>query len=259
MDLLKVHRRKSRLSDAAYIALNAGLAVALFAIIHISQAPWLAVLVMLLSKWRIFAVRPRFWFANLVANTVDIIVGLSVVVLLSAASSSLIAQVIITILYIVWLLFIKPRSKREIVAIQAGVAVFVGVTALSIISFSWDSALFVLVMWIIGYVAGRHVLGSYDEPHTVLYSLIIALIFAELGWIGFHWSMGYSVVGVGDIQLSQLALFTSLFCLVAERAYASYHRYGAVRRSDILLPTILTLAIVFTTYVFAVIFGSSAL
>ncbi len=179
--------------------------------------------------------------------------------LLSAASSSLIAQVIITILYIVWLLFIKPRSKREIVAIQAGVAVFVGVTALSIISFSWDSALFVLVMWIIGYVAGRHVLGSYDEPHTVLYSLIIALIFAELGWIGFHWSMGYSVVGVGDIQLSQLALFTSLFCLVAERAYASYHRYGAVRRSDILLPTILTLAIVFTTYVFAVIFGSSAL
>ena len=259
MDLLKVHRRKSRLNDVAYIALNAGLAVVLLGIVHISQAPWLAALIMLLSKWRIFAVRPRFWFANLVANTVDVIVGLSVVVLLAAANSSLLAQIVITILYIGWLLFIKPRSKHGFVAAQAGIAVFIGITALSIISFSWDAILFVLAMWVIGYVAGRHVLGSYDEPHTVLYSLIIALIFAELGWIGFHWSMGYSVVGVGDIQLSQLALFTTLFCLVAERAYVSYHKYGAVRRADILLPIILTLAITLTTYIFAVIFGSSAL
>ena len=259
MDLLKVHRRRSRLSDVAYISLNVGLAFALFAIVHFSQAPWLAGLVMLLSKWRIFAVRPRFWFVNLIANMVDITVGLSVVVLLSAAETSLLLQGVITALYIVWLLFIKPRSKREFVAVQAGVAVFVGITALSIISYTWDSALFVLAMWGIGYVAARHVLGSYEEPHTVLYSVIVACIFAELGWIGFHWMMAYPVLGLGEVQLSQLALFGILFCFVAERAYASYHRFGSVRRTDILPPIILTIAVMITTYVFAVLFGSSAL
>lgn len=259
MDLLKVHRRRSRLSDVAYISLNIAMALALFVIVHFSQAPLLAVLVMLLSKWRIFAVRPRFWFANLIANMVDIIVGVSTVILLTSAGDSLWLQVVITALYISWLLFIKPRSKREIVAIQAGVAVFVGVTALSIISYSWDSVFFVLAMWGIGYIAARHVLGSYDEPHTVLYSLIVGCIFAELGWIGFHWMMAYVITGFGQIQLSQLALFTTLFCLVADRAYASYHKHGVVRRTDILLPVILTGAVVVTTYIFALIFGTSAL
>lgn len=259
MDLLKIHRRRSRLSDAAYIALNIGLAAALFVIVHVSQAPWLAAMVMLLSKWRIFAVRPRFWFANLIANMVDIVVGLSVVVLLAAAEGSLVLQILVTVLYVGWLLFIKPRSKREFVAAQAGVAVFIGITALSIISYTWDPILFVAAMWGIGYIAARHVLGSYDEPHTVLYSLITGLIFAEFGWISFHWLMAYPVIGIGEIQLSQLALFATLFCFIAERAYASYHRYGSVRRADILPPVILTTAVIVTTYIFAVLFGSSAL
>lgn len=259
MDLLKIHRRRSRLSDVAYIILNIGLALTLFLIMYLSSATWLAVLAMLLSKWRILAVRPRFWFANLVANMVDIIVGLGVVVFLTAAQGSLWLQVAITILYIIWLLYVKPRSKREIVAVQAGVAVFVGVTALSIVSYSWDSVAFVLLMWGIGYVATRHVLGSYEEPHTVLYSLAVGVIFAELGWIGFHWLMAYQLPGSGNIQLSQLALFTTLFCFVAERAYASYHRYGAVRKVDILPAIILTASIVITVYIFAILFGTDAL
>lgn len=259
MDLLKIHRRRSRLSDVAYIILNIGLALTLFLIMYLSKEAVFAVLVVLLSKWRILAVRPRFWFANLVANMVDIIVGVGSVVFLAAADGSLWLQVGITILYIVWLLYIKPRSKREIVGLQAGVAVFVGVTALSIISYSWDSFFFVLAMWVIGYVATRHVLGSYDEPHNGLYSLAVGVIFAELGWIGFHWLMAYQLPGSGSIQLSQLALFTTLFCFVAERAYASYHRYGAIRRADILPAIILTASIIVTVYIFALLFGTDAL
>ena len=259
MDLLKVHRRRSRLSDIAYIILNVGMALALLGIMYVSSAVWLAILVVVVSKWRILAVRPRFWFANVVANMVDIIVGMGVVVFLAAAAGVTWLQVAVTVLYIVWLLYIKPRSKREIVALQAGIAVFVGVTALSIISFGWDSVFFVLAMWGIGYVATRHVLGSYDEPHTSLYSLIVGVVFAELGWIGFHWLMAYQLPGSGNIQLSQLALFTTLFCFVAERAYVSYHRHGAVRKVDVLPAIILTASIVITIYIFALLFGTDAL
>ncbi len=259
MDLLKMHKRRSRLSEIAYIVLNIGLAGMVFAIVYTANSPWLAIAAVLLSKWRVLAVRPRFWFANLIANMVDIIVGVSAVVLLVAAQGSVVAQIVITLLYVAWLLFIKPRSRRVYVALQALIAIMVGITALSLVSYSWDSIFFVLAMWGIGYVAARHVLGSYDEPHTTLYSMIVAFMFAEFGWVGFHWLMAYPLPGSGNIQLSQLALLTALLTFVAERAYASYYKYGTVRQADVLPSIILAVALGVVMLIFAQLFGTDAL
>ncbi len=259
MDFLKAHKRRSRLSESAYIALNVAMAITLLIIVLAVQSPWLAFGVVLLSKWRIFAVRPRFWFANLVANMVDIIVGVSMVILLYGASGYLWLQVGLTVLYTIWLLFIKPRSKRSLVAVQAAAAVFLGITALSMVSYSWDVVFFVAVMWIFGYVVARHVVGSYDEPMTEIYSLITGLLFAELGWIGYHWLIAYPLPGFGLVKFSQLALFVTLFCFVAERSYASYHKHGVVRKADILMPVMLTVSIMISVYVLALINGSDAL
>ncbi len=259
MDLLKIHRRRSRLSELVYILLNVGLAVTLLVIVAVIQSPWLAVAIVALSKWRAFAVRPRFWLANIVANMVDVIVGVSTVVLLNGANGSLWLQIIITALYSGWLLFIKPRSRRSYVAAQAGIAVFVGVTALSMVSYGWDVAAFVAVMWVIGYVSVRHVLGSYEEPLATVYALTGGAVVAELGWIGFHWLMAYPIPGFGEIRLSQLALFLTLFGLVAERAYASYHAHSRVRWADVMLPVLLTISIMFVTLILAVLNGSDAL
>lgn len=259
MDLLKAHKRRSRVSESAYVALNLGLAATLLVIVLAVQSPWLAIAIVLLSKWRTFAVRPRFWFANLVANMVDIVVGISTVILLYGASGSPWLQVVLAALYAGWLLFIKPRSKRVYVAYQAGIALFLGVTALSMVSFSWNIFFFVLIMWLIGYVTARHVLGSYDEPMTSIYSLVAGFIVAELGWVGFHWLMAYPIPGFGAIQFSQLALFVTLYALIAERAYASYHRHGEVRRADIMLPVLLTISIMVAVYILAILNGSDAL
>ena len=259
MDLLKMHKRRSRLSEVAYVVLNIGLAAMVFAIVYTANSPWLAIAAVLLSKWRVLAVRPRFWFANLIANMVDIIVGVSAVVLLVAAQGGVVAQIIITLLYVVWLLFIKPRSRRVYVALQALIAIMVGITALSLVSYSWDSIFFVLAMWGIGYVAARHVLGSYEEPHTTLYSMIVAFMFAEFGWLGFHWLMAYPLPGSGNIQLSQLALLTALLTFVAERAFASYHKYGTVRQADVLPSIILAVALGVVMLIFAQLFGTDAL
>ena len=181
------------------------------------------------------------------------------VVFLNAANGSFWLQAAIGTLYIGWLLIVKPRSKRSFMAAQAGVAVFAGISALSIISYSWDAFFFVFFVWGIGYVASRHVLSSYEEPHITLYSLIGGFILAELGWISFHWLMAYPLPGFGQIQFSQFALFATLLGLIAERAYASYHTYGKVRRAEILLPILLTAGIMVAMYVFAVIYGNDAL
>lgn len=250
MDLLKSHRRRSRLSDVLYIILNIALAVSLLVIIRYGQSPWLGVGIVLLSKWRTLAVKPRFWFANIIANMVDVIVGISYVTLLSSTGNALIPQAILTVLYIVWLLFIKPRSKKKYVALQAGIAIFVGVTALSIVSYSWDPFIFVAILWLIGYAAARHVLGGYDEPITTIYSLIAGLVFAEVGWVSYHWLFAYTIPGMGDIKIPQIAIILTLLSFVAERGYASYHKHGVIKRYDIILPVLLTVAVVLVLFVF---------
>ncbi len=250
MDLLRSHKRRSRLSDIAYVLLNLGLAVALLVTVRYGQSAWLAVGLVILSKWRALAVKPRFWFANIVANMVDVIVGVSMVVLLYAAGDSLGLQIFLTALYAGWLLLVKPSSRRHMVTLQAGIAVFLGVTALATLSYSWDSLFFTLFMWGIGYAAARHILGDYDEPMTSIYSLATGFLFAELGWISYHWLFAYAIPGAGDIKIPQIAIIVTLTGFAAERAYASNHKYGKVRRQDMILPATLTIAVIVVLLLF---------
>jgi hypothetical protein len=250
MELLRLPNKRSLFSEIIYIALNVALAVAVLGVVLAVESPYAAFLLILLSKWRVLAVRPRYWFANLQSNLVDLIVGLSIVVLLYAAGSVFAVQVIITILYIVWLLFIKPRSKRSFIAVQAGTATFMGVTALMMVSFGWPASLVIVLMWVIGYSAARHVLGSYEEAHISFYSLVWGLVFAELGWLLYHWSFAYALPGGGDIKLPQGALIALAVSFIAERAYASYEKHGSVHSNDMILPSLLSVSVILILLVF---------
>lgn len=250
MELLKFTKRRSLLSDVVYILLNIGLAVAILLIVWAIKSPLPAFLLVILSKWRVLAVRPRYWFANLQSNMVDIIVSLSVIVLLYAASGAVAAQIALTLLYIVWLLFIKPRSRRTFVAVQAAAAVFLGITALFSVSYDWPSSLVVLLTWLIGYSAARHVLGSYEESHMSFYSLLWGFVLAELGWLAYHWTFAYNLPGTGDIKLSQTAIIALALSFLAEQAYASHHRHGQVRFNDLMLPTLLTVSVIIVILAF---------
>ena len=244
MEFLKSSKRRSLVSELVYIALNVAFAIATLVIVLAIDSPLPAFALVLLSKWRILAVRPRYWFVNIQTNLVDIIVSLSLVILLYAAGGALAVQIILTALYIVWLLYVKPKSKKMFVAIQAGTAVFMGVTALMIVSYDWIASAVVLIMWLIGYSAARHVVSSYDEPHTSFYSLAWGFVFAELGWLGYHWTFAYTIPGAGDIKLSQIALITLAISFLAERLYRSYTRHGTVRSSDIVMPTLLSVSVI---------------
>lgn len=246
MDFLKVAKRRSFVSGLAYNALNVALAIAILVVVQTSGSPLPAFILVLLSKWRVLAVRPRYWFAHVQANLVDFIVSIGLVILLSAANTKegFWLQIIITILYIAWLLFLKPRSKRSLVVMQAGVAAFIGVTALYIVSFAWPVSVVVILMWLIGYSVARHVLSAYEETHVLFLSLLWGFVFAEFGWLAYHWAVGYAIPGLIGIKIPQIAIILLAISFVVERGYESYSRNKAIRMNDIILPLLLSVSII---------------
>lgn len=245
MKLLQRSKRRSRISDVAYVGLNIGLVLLILFAILSTQTVWLALILVLLSKWRIFAVRPRFWYANILANMVDVIVGASHVILLSVASGALWLQIVLSIAYALWMLTIKPQSKRIMIGVQAATAVFVGTTALAHVAYNTDASVFVIGMWVIGFVAARHVLMSYDEEQNrTALSLVWAFVMAELGWLGFHWLFAYTLPNSANLKFVQLALIATLLSFVAERTIASHYRHGRAQLSELVLPIAFSAALI---------------
>jgi len=245
MELLKSPHHRSRLSELAYIVMNVAAAVTILVLIVQFNNVWLSLLVVLLSKWRVFAVRPRYWMANLTANVVDIVVGVSHVLFVYSAAGALYAQIFMTVGYIVWLLFVKPRSKRIFVIAQAIAAVFVGTNALALVAYDSDPGVFVLGLWLLGFAAARHILLSYEGEMVGFFGAVWGLILAEVGWVAYHWQMAYSLPGTGNFKLVQLAFITALLTFLASRAYASYHKHGVIRTSDTMIPMVFTFGIIF--------------
>ena len=259
MDFLKSSKRRTLLSELAYIALNIALAAAILAVVVVTESILAGMGLVLLSKWRVFAVRTRYWMANIKANLVDTIVGLSVVVLISAATGAFVAQVILTLLYVAWLLLIKPRSKRVFVAIQAAAAVFFGVTALMTISYSWPATAVVIGMWVIGYASCRHILSTYEEAHSSFYSLVAGLFYAELGWLAYHWTFAYDLPLFGAVKIPQVALIGLALTFLGERVYASYRLHDHIRSADVLLPALLSTSIILIVLFFFNRIGTGSL
>ncbi|HEY5695854.1 MAG TPA: hypothetical protein VIQ80_03395, partial [Candidatus Saccharimonadales bacterium] len=136
------------------------------------------------------------------------------------------------------------------IAIQAGIATFLGTVALMTVSFGWWASLVVLLMWVIGYSSARHILGSYEEVHVAFYSLLWGLVFAELGWLMYHWTFAYTLPGAGSIRLSQGAIIATAIGFIVERAYASYEKHGSIHSNDMILPTLLSVSLILVLLIF---------
>src|ERR1700722_14451508 len=95
--ILRKLKPTSGISHFLHLGLVLVLPVVVFVLVRLDlDAPGFIIIV--LSKWRMFAVRPRFWPANIRANGVDLMVGLSIVLFMTH-SGSLLAQVIWAVLY----------------------------------------------------------------------------------------------------------------------------------------------------------------
>jgi hypothetical protein len=216
MELLKAKATRNRVSEAIYLGLNALLPIVIFALVKLFDPPYLAVILILLSKWRIFALRPRYWWVSIKANMVDVLVGLSVVGLLYLSSNQFIVQVLITLAYAAWLLVLKPRSSAHGIMLQAGVAQFVSLVVLFHF-FRLPEFLVIAGCWAIGYITARHIVSNYEEPHIELMSVLWGLVLAQLGWLAWRWTIAYNL-GL-PILIPQIALIMLVIGFCAARMY----------------------------------------
>ena len=218
MEFLKLVRRRSFLNEVVYITLNIALAVALMVIIRSTNSLWLAFALILISKWRTLAVRPRYWFANIQSDLVSVIVNVSFAVFLYNAnnanlgdSATMAVQLVLTAIYIFWLLFLKSQSKRKYVVMQAGVALFTGIAAIYSMTYGWPASPVVILVALVGYATARHVLNTYDdETHVLLLSSVWALMLAEIGWLAYHWTTAYRLPIIPNVLLPQVSIITLL-------------------------------------------------
>lgn len=196
-------RPASGFSHYFHLGLTTLLPVLVYVLVRIGFFQ-LALAIILLSKWRIFAVRPRYWPINVRYNAVDIMVSVSLLAFMVHAAPSAMWQLIWTGVYEVWLVFIKPRSTIFMVSVQA----FAGqVAALMALFLIWrDAPLigFIAAVGAICYLSARHFLGSFDERYAVLYAAVWGYFAAALVWVLGHWLLFYDGLAQPTLLLSVL-------------------------------------------------------
>jgi hypothetical protein len=178
----------------------------------------LAFAVIFMSKWRMFAVRPRFWPAHVRANAVDIMVGVSVIVFMTHSTSAA-AQFGWAVAYGVWLIAIKPSSGIKPISLQAGIGQLLALAALFA---AWtDGPLYglVLLSGLICYLAAHHFFDAFDEPYAKLLSYLWGYFGAALTWLLGHWLLYYRFTAVAQPTL----LLTAIGYGLAVLYYLDHH------------------------------------
>jgi hypothetical protein len=191
-------------SHTFYFVYNALLPLLVFLLVRTNFVQ-LALSLILLSKWRMFAVRPRFWLANVRANAIDIIIGVSVLAFMVATGSEIL-QLVWAALWAGWLIAIKPRADTLWVSLQALIGFIVGLMALFL---TLDHApLFVLVgsAGLLCFFAAHHFFYSFDEPYMRLLSYFWAYFGATLVWVLSHWLLFYGPVAQPALLLVSLGV-----------------------------------------------------
>ncbi len=161
----------------------------------------LALSIIVLSKWRMFAVRPRFWAANIRANAIDLMVGLSIVLFMTH-SGSVTLQALWAVLYGVWLVAIKPGSGVPMITAQAFIGQFMALSALYL---AWaDGPVYglTLLSGLFCFLAARHFLDAFDEPYAKMLAYVWGYFGAALAWLLSHWLLFYRGVAQPTLLLS---------------------------------------------------------
>ena len=257
-EYIVARKTRNAASTAVHVLLNLLLGVGSVMITLLSGSPVLGLILVLASKWRVFAVRPRYLWVNIKSSLVDFIVGASIILLTYYSGTDImIVDILLAIVYCVWLIVIKPRTSETANLIQALIAIFLGTATTSLMTSGTDSILIVLLSFIIGYSASRHVLiQSEDNKYASLIVLICGLVFAEIAWLCHSWMIIYTFGNTG-IRIPQLAIFLTLIAFTYNSIRLTMLRYdGKLRIKNVLTPlifcivTVLVIALFFSNPIF---------
>lgn len=244
-DYVFIRKSRNVFSSIIHFVLNLILGVGSI-LITIFTGSWiLGAMLVVLSKWRTFAVRSRYWLINLKSNLVDFIVGTSFVLIAYCSGTTILPIHILLMLgYSAWLVFLKPKSSPLATKLQAITAVFLGTTATTLMSANANSAFILVSGFIIGYGAARHILIQSDDHDFSLISLATGLILAEVSWLCRSWLIVY-MFGKSGIIIPQLSIFAAILAFCFDHVYQNIlRRDGKLKLSDSILPIIFSFALI---------------
>lgn len=252
-DYIFIRKSRNILSSVLHVVFNILLGVGSIFITIVSGSFIIGCFLVLVSKWRMFMVHPRYWFFNFKSNLVDLIVGFSFILLAYLIGTTLApAHLLLTVAYVAWLIFIKPRSSAEATILQALVAVFLGGSVAALIAATVNPIVICFLCFIVGYGASRHVIIQSGDREYSLIVLTYGLFFAEIAWLSHAWLIIYTFGDTG-IRIPQLAIILTILSFAFNRIYQSILRNdGALKGSDVALPIIFSVLTIFI-----IIFGFS--
>ncbi len=201
-------------SHFVHIALMVLLPVLLYILVRINFVQ-LALTLVLISKWRMIAVRPRYWVPNVRSNAVDLFVGLATITFMAHTDVAL-WQILWVTLYGLWLIFIKPGASAWIIWFQAMIGQSVGLMGLFLAWKDVPSIGLVFGVWAVCYASARHFFTAFDEPHTTLYSHTWGYFAAGLMWVLSHWLLFYGTISQPTLLLSVIGLSCSALYYLEE-------------------------------------------
>ena len=223
--------RKSRniASSVLHVVLNLLLGVVAVYSTVLLKTPALGIVLVLLSKWRVFAVRVRFWWPNIKANLVDLIVGVSVVLLTyytladPMTAANYVGVFLMAVFYCVWLTVLKPMSSEKAALFQSMAAVFLGMSAAAIATVDANVMAEVVCAFVIGYAASRHILTQGEDYDFTITTLASGLTFAETAWLCNAWAIVYPI---GVMRVPQVAIILTIFTFVYNYARQAMIKYA---------------------------------
>ncbi len=244
-DYIFIRKSRNALSSLTHTILNLLLAVVSIGATVITGNFIIGLILILASKWRVFAVNHRYWWLNIRSSLVDLIVGVSCVLLAYAAGSTFLPVHFVLIgIYAIWLILIKPRSSINFAMVQALIAVLLGTTAATVFAAITDSFVLVLSELIIGYAASHHVLVQGDEHESSFISIVCGLFCAEIAWLSHAWLIIYTFNSTG-ICVSQLAIILTVLMFAYFKIYGNLSaNSGSLKFREIALPIVFSLVIV---------------
>ncbi len=248
VEFIKLARKRGVIAGILHASFNILYAGAVLALaILFPLTPWPALVLVLLSKWRVVAVRPRFWWANILSNLPDLLLGFGLVVLMWVGTVWPV-QVALAVLYALWLVVVKPQHKQRFVMIQAGLSQFVALTALFAIDYILPVWAVVLITFAIGFATARQVLGVHEETSRAFLSVVWGLILAELSFIAWHWTIAYQLAPT--LKIAQFAIIAAALGFVAERSYIAWRDDEKITWNEIKWPVAFAGALILVLLLF---------
>lgn len=240
-EIIRTVKKKDVVTGVLHILFNlavAGLSMAL--LLLFPGTPWPALGLVLISKWRVFAVKPRFWIPNILSNLTDLVFCAGLVILTWHSGDFLWLQIILTALYAAWLIILKPQTKPTAGLLQASLSQFIGITALFSVSEYLSLPITMFLAFGIGFAAARHVLVQHEEKQFTLLAIVWGVLTSEMSFVAYHWTITY---GIGPVQIPEIAVISVVLAFIAERYYTSFRRNGGqIKQDDVVLPTLFAAA-----------------